>query len=194
VGERQIAEPQRPAVFLDRDGTLIRAFDVDGVSIPPAHLADVEILPGVNHALGALKSVGFRLIVVTNQPDVARGTQTRASVEAINAFLAECLPLDEIVCCFHDNADDCTCRKPKHGMLVDAAKKHGLHLAASYMVGDRWTDIEAGRRAGCTTVQVPAASTQPGVTQPDFQAGNLDEAARIILKCHKERMREAVRR
>jgi D-glycero-D-manno-heptose 1,7-bisphosphate phosphatase len=103
-------------------------------------------------ALERLKAGGFLLIVVTNQPDVARGTQSRSVVEAIHTRLASLLPIDEFRVCYHDDDDACTCRKPKPGMILDAARTHGVDLDASYMVGDRWCDVEAGERARCATV------------------------------------------
>ena len=111
-------------------------------------------------ALEALREAGFRLIVVTNQPDVARGTQKREVVEAIHSELMEALPLDEIRVCFHDDADQCHCRKPAAGLLFDAS----VDLAMSFMVGDRWKDIEAGKLAGCRTVFIDYGY---GEKQPD---------------------------
>jgi D-glycero-D-manno-heptose 1,7-bisphosphate phosphatase len=127
-----------------------RAIVRDGKPYPPATLAELEILPGVAEALARLKAAGFHLIVVTNQPDVARCTQSRAVVEAMHAALQAQLPSDEIHVCYHDSGDGCTCRKPQPGMLLAAAAGHGLDLAASYRVGDRWRAVEAGQRKGCT--------------------------------------------
>ena len=142
------------AVFLDRDGVLNRAVVVDGRPHPPASVDEVEIPPGVAEALQRLKDAGFVLIVVSNQPDVARGTTSREVVEGINACLLEHLPVDRFVMCFHDSGDNCDCRKPRPGMLLAGAEESGVELASSYMVGDRWRDVEAGNRAGCTTVFV----------------------------------------
>jgi D-glycero-D-manno-heptose 1,7-bisphosphate phosphatase len=178
-----VNQAPRRAVFLDRDGTLIRALLVGGVSVPPRTLAEVEVLPGVAHALEELKDAGFLLIVVTNQPDVARGTQRRHTVDAIHAFLARSLPIDDIACCYHDDADRCQCRKPLPGMLVDAATRHHLDLASSFMVGDRWRDIEAGRRAGCTTVKVgQPPSSDDRVIRANYEVQDLREAAQVILR------------
>ena len=141
----------RRAVFLDRDGVLNRAVVRDGKPYPPATLAELTILPGVPEALGRLKAAGFVLLVVTNQPDVARGTQRRDIVETMHARLLEQLPLDEIFTCYEDG-NDCWARKPNPGLLLEAAAKHGVALSGSFMVGDRWRDVEAGRRAGCRTV------------------------------------------
>src|SRR4051812_30433549 len=105
--------PPRPAVFLDRDGVINRTTVRDGVPHPPNSVEEVELLPGVADALGRLAAAGLPLIVVTNQPDVARGAQTREEVERINHFLASRLPLTAVYVCYHDNADRCECRKPK---------------------------------------------------------------------------------
>jgi len=142
------------AVFLDRDGVLNRAVVIDGRPHPPASVDEVEIPPGVAEALQRLKDAGFVLIVVSNQPDVARGTTTLDVVEGINSRLLEHLPVDRFVMCFHDSGDNCDCRKPRPGMLLAGAEESGVELASSYMVGDRWRDVEAGNRAGCTTVFV----------------------------------------
>jgi D-glycero-D-manno-heptose 1,7-bisphosphate phosphatase len=136
------------AVFLDRDGVINRAVVRDGKPHPPDTIEDLEVLDGVPDALRKLRGAGFRLIVVTNQPDVARGTQTREAVEAMHARLTSELAVDEVIACYHDG-DDCDCRKPKPGALLDAAQRHGVKLENSFMVGDRWRDIEAGQRAGC---------------------------------------------
>jgi len=136
------------AVFLDRDGVINRAVVRDGKPHPPDSIEDLEVLAGVPDALRRLRGAGFRLIVVTNQPDVARGTQSREVVEAMNARLTAELAVDEVVACYHDG-DDCDCRKPKPGALLAAAQRHGVELERSFMVGDRWRDIEAGQRAGC---------------------------------------------
>src|SRR5271170_3083545 len=116
----------RRAVFLDRDGVINRAIVRNGTPHPPATLDELEILPDVPEALHELKGHGFELLVITNQPDVARGTQTRDAVEGINRHLASTLPLDDIIVCYHTDQDNCSCRKPKPGMLLDAARKHDI--------------------------------------------------------------------
>lgn len=135
------------AVFLDRDGVLNHAEVRDGKPHPPADPAAMTIVAGAADALVRLRARDFRLIVVTNQPDVARGTQRRDVVEAMNDKLRAALPVDEVIVCWHDG-DDCDCRKPKPGALLDAARRHGIDLGQSFLVGDRWRDIEAGQRAG----------------------------------------------
>jgi D-glycero-D-manno-heptose 1,7-bisphosphate phosphatase len=164
------------AVFLDRDGVLNRATLRDGRPHPPASEAELVILPGVPQACRALRAAGFRLVVVTNQPDVARGSQTREAVERIHRALREQLELDDIRVCYHDDADDCACRKPRPGMLVAAAAELGIELGDSFMVGDRWRDVEAGRRAGCRTVFIDQRYAERRPEAADFQARSLPEA------------------
>jgi D-glycero-D-manno-heptose 1,7-bisphosphate phosphatase len=169
------------AVFLDRDGVLNRAIVQNGKPYPPSSLDELEILPGVPEALTRLRAAGFRLIVVTNQPDVARGKQTREAVEAIHAALQAQLRLDEFRVCYHDDADGCACRKPASGMLLDAAKDADLDLPASFMIGDRWRDIEAGRRAGCTTILIDCHYAETERCQPHARVSSLPEAVDWIL-------------
>jgi D-glycero-D-manno-heptose 1,7-bisphosphate phosphatase len=143
-----------PAVFLDRDGVINRAIVLDGRPYPPARLEDVEILSGAIHSIRRLAERGYVLIGITNQPDVARGTQSREVVESINAMIQSYLPLREIFVCYHDNIDNCDCRKPKPGLILQAAEKYGVDLSQSWMVGDRWKDIAAGQTAGLKTIFV----------------------------------------
>jgi D-glycero-D-manno-heptose 1,7-bisphosphate phosphatase len=170
------------AVFLDRDGVLNETFVRDGTPYPPMSVAEVRIVPGVHNALKQLKQIGFVLVVVTNQPDIARGTQTAAEVDAINKHIASQLPIDEFRVCPHDNADHCDCRKPKPGMLLAAIKTHDIDPAASFMIGDRSGDILAGAAAGCRTLLVERAYSKREQCRPDFVVSDLAEAADIIAK------------
>ena len=170
----------RRGVFLDRDGVINRAIVRNGRPHPPSNLSELEILPGVPEALASLRAEGFRLVVVTNQPDVARGTQTREAVEGLHAALRERLPLDEFRVCYHDDADRCACRKPAPGLLLQAAHELELDLASCFMVGDRWRDIEAGRRAGCTTVFVDHGYAEPRPVDFHVRVASLAEASRWI--------------
>jgi len=171
------------AVFLDRDGVLNEPFVRDGVPRPPRGVEELVICPEVPGALALLKEAGYLLIVVTNQPDIARGTVTRASVNAINEALAAALPIDEFVMCAHDNADQCPCRKPKPGMVLDAAARHGVDLARSFLVGDRWRDIDCGAAAGVRTILIDRGyDERPPIHPPDFVAPSLAEAADWILR------------
>ena len=175
----------RRTVFLDRDGVLNAAVVRDGLPYPPRSVDEVEILPGVEEACSGLRAAGFDLIVVTNQPDIARGAQTLEAVGRINDALAAALPLDEVVICPHDDADGCDCRKPKPGMLLAAAQRRGIDLAASFMVGDRWRDVEAGIRAGCRTLLIDRDYDERSV-RADASVADLSQAAVWILE-HDER-------
>lgn len=171
----------RRAVFLDRDGVLNRAFLQDGVVTPPRSLAELEILPGVPEALRRLRRAGWTTVVVTNQPDVARGLLQREVLKEINARLQSELELDDFRVCMHDDADHCECRKPKPGMLLAAAGELGLDLSGSYMIGDSWRDAQAGRRAGCRVALIADPSTVLSDVRPDARVGSLAEAAEWIL-------------
>lgn len=191
MGEHQInpesgirqAEKRR-AVFLDRDGVINRALERDARPYPPTSLAEFEILPEVPQACHRLKTAGFLLVVATNQPDVGRGTLKQEIVEAIHAHMLSKLPIDRVEVCFHPGkgASDCDCRKPKPGMLVHAARELGIDLSKSWMVGDRWRDIDCGDAAGCRTVFIDRGYAEELKKKPTFFARNLAEAADIILK------------
>ena len=186
----ELVAPVRRAVFLDRDGVLNRAFVREGKPYPPDSLASLEVLPGVAEACAALRAAGFLLIVVTNQPDLARGTTRREDVDVLNRRLFELLPLDEIRVCPHDDGDRCECRKPLPGLLLAAARERGLDLRHSVMVGDRWRDIEAGKRAGCWTVFVNHGYTERRPEAPDLTVKSLGEAVPWILAtASRERVR-----
>jgi D-glycero-D-manno-heptose 1,7-bisphosphate phosphatase len=172
----------RRAVFLDRDGVINRAVVHNGKPFPPDNLAGVEILQGVSGALAALHDAGFMLIVITNQPDVARGKTAMAVVEDINNFIARCLPIDEIRTCYHDSGDGCDCRKPLPGALLAAAKQYWIDLERSYMVGDRWSDMEAGKRAGCKTFFIDYYYNEKQPGSVNYRVGSLEEASKIILR------------
>jgi len=171
------------AVFLDRDGVINRAFVRDGKPYPPSGPEELEILPGVPEALSRLSAAGFRLVVVTNQPDVARGRQSRETVGAIHTVLRNRLPIDEFRVCYHDDADCCTCRKPAAGMLLQAAADLGLDLPACFLVGDRWRDVEAGKNAGCATAFIDYGYSERRPEDPDKIVRSLPEAADWILDC-----------
>lgn len=169
----------KPAVFLDRDGVLNRAVVVQRRPAAPLRLEDFEILPDVPDALARLKAAGYALVVVTNQPDVARGRLNLKVVEAMHARLSAELPLDEIRVCYHDEADQCPCRKPAPGLLL-APPTYDVRQSA--MVGDRWRDVEAGRRAGCrATIFVDYDYDEALPHEPDVRVHSLSEAADWIL-------------
>ncbi len=168
------------AVFLDRDGVLLKVCCDGGGSLRPAYsIEEFELLPRVSQALSLLRAAGLTLVVVTNQPDVVRGKIERGLVEAFHARLKKELGIEHIYTCYHDDSDDCPCRKPRPGLLKQAARELGISLAKSFMVGDRWRDIEAGRQAGCTTFLVRRPYS--GKTHADGEVGSFFEAAQRIL-------------
>jgi D-glycero-D-manno-heptose 1,7-bisphosphate phosphatase len=177
------------AVFLDRDGVINRALVRDGKPYPPSSLAEFEILPGVAEACATLKQAGFLLVVATNQPDVGRGTTAKVTVEALHAHLLQRLPLDRIEVCYHSGRSDseCDCRKPKPGMLQQAARELGIDLSRSFMVGDRWRDIDCGHAAGCTTILVDYGYDEPLRQPPHYRVKSLREAADLILDLSRKR-------
>jgi D-glycero-D-manno-heptose 1,7-bisphosphate phosphatase len=149
-------------------------------------LEEVQIMPGVREGLEALKNKGYALIVVTNQPDVVRGRVTRESVEEINSHLMSELPLDDFKVCYHDNADNCDCRKPKPGNILKAAEQRGIDLKGSFMIGDRWSDVEAGRQAGCRTIFIDSGYEEQAPEAPDFTARDFTQAVEFILQSSKQ--------
>ena len=174
---------RRRAVFLDRDGVINRAFVRDGKPFPPPTPQELEILPGVPEALRELKANGFQLLLVTNQPDVGRGKLSVQTLGAMHEDLRAHLPLDDILVCCHTDQDKCDCRKPMPGMIIEAARKHNIDLAASFMVGDRWRDIDAGYNAGCKTILIDYGySERPPDHEPDLRVRSLREAADWIIR------------
>jgi D-glycero-D-manno-heptose 1,7-bisphosphate phosphatase len=173
--------PHRRAVFLDRDGVLNEALVRDGKPFPPRSPEELVVFPGVAAACQGLRERGLVLVIVTNQPDVARGLQSAAGVAAINALLRQEINVDAVYVCHHDNDDGCPCRKPKPGMLLAAARDLNLDLNQSFMVGDRWSDIAAGQGAGCRTVYIDYGYQEQGATEPDHVAHTPVEALEWVL-------------
>jgi D-glycero-D-manno-heptose 1,7-bisphosphate phosphatase len=172
---------RKRAVFLDRDGVINVTHFRAGKSRAPDRLEEFEYLPGVQEAVNSLKNAGFLLIVVTNQPDVARGWQKKEIVDAMNAKVFCDLAIDDLKVCFHDN-DQCECRKPKPGMLIEAAAEWRIDLARSYMIGDRQSDLEAGFAAGCSSILIGKGDEEQPTRAPVAKADSLFQAAEWILK------------
>lgn len=171
----------RRAVFLDRDGVLTRSEVRDGKPYAPRRLEDLELLPGVAETTRALRDAGWLRVVVTNQPDIATGKLDPAVLAAMHDQLRAWLPLDDIRTCCHTDADACDCRKPKPGLLLAAARELDIDLRASFMVGDRWRDVSAGKAAGCRTIFLDYGYAEGLRDVPDFVVKSLSEAGRIIL-------------
>jgi D-glycero-D-manno-heptose 1,7-bisphosphate phosphatase len=172
----------RPAVFLDRDGVLNKAFVRDGKPYGPRSLDEFTLLPGVAEACAELHAAGFALVVVTNQPDIARGSQTRELVEQMHAKLRAAVPLDDIVVCPHDDVDDCDCRKPRPGMILDAVRRLRLDPRRSVLIGDRWRDIEAARRAAIRAIHIDCDYDEREATGADATVPDLPAAVAWIRR------------
>jgi D-glycero-D-manno-heptose 1,7-bisphosphate phosphatase len=171
----------RPGVLLDRDGVLNRVVLRDGRGASPRSFAEFELLPGAARAVASLRAAGLPVLVVTNQPDVARGFLAPAELARMHEHLRRRVQPDEIYACLHDDADRCDCRKPRPGLLLRAAADFQLDLARSWMVGDSWKDVEAARAASCRMIFVAAPHADAGTSRPRRIAVSLADAAEIIL-------------
>jgi D-glycero-D-manno-heptose 1,7-bisphosphate phosphatase len=172
----------KKAVFLDRDGVINKAIVIAGLPTPPKSLEEVEILDGATEAIALLKKNSFEVIVVTNQPDVSRGNQTRERVELINHYLSEELGIEHFFTCFHDDLDNCNCRKPKPGLIFEAARLLGIDTFKSFMIGDRWRDISAGQSAGCRCFHISNDYLEKSPEMPFVNVLSLMEATKLILE------------
>jgi D-glycero-D-manno-heptose 1,7-bisphosphate phosphatase len=174
------SRPQ-PAVFLDRDGVLVVPEIRDGRTYAPTTIETFHLYDTAAQNLVKLKNAGYLLVVVTNQPDVGRCIIAPDALEAMHRRLAAELPVDMIRACVHDGKDGCLCRKPKPGMLLDAARLLNIDLQASFMVGDRASDIEAGCAAGCRTVFIDLGYAERKPTRCTFRVRSLEEAVDAVL-------------
>ena len=177
----------RPAIFLDRDGTLNVQIVRDGKPYPPQSIDEFRLFPDVPAACAALAAAGFVLVVATNQPDVGRGTQSQLVVEAMHARLRKLVPqIEHIEVCYAPGLDKSAPpdrrRKPEPGMLLDAAMALDLDLGRSWMVGDRWRDIDCGKRAGVRTVFIDFGYAEELRSAPDFTVTTFAAAADTILR------------
>jgi D-glycero-D-manno-heptose 1,7-bisphosphate phosphatase len=173
---KQRGDQIRSAVFLDRDGVINEATVRNGRPYPPSNLGDFRLLPGVVEACAHVHDLGMALVVVTNQPDIARGVQDESVIAAMHETLSQQIRPDAIYVCPHDDDGGCACRKPAPGMLLSAAEDLCLDLTRSFMVGDRWRDVEAGRRAGCRTIYVDRGYKERTPPPPDAVVPDLPSA------------------
>jgi D-glycero-D-manno-heptose 1,7-bisphosphate phosphatase len=175
---------RRRAVFVDRDGVINRADVKEGKPLAPRKVAEFRLLPGVPAALQRLRDAGFFVAVVTNQPDIGNGLVDDSVVAEMHERLRSRVPVDDIRVCPHRQSEGCDCRKPKAGMLVAAAKDHGIDLAASFMIGDRASDMIAGATAGCYTIFVRRGyvENRGHSVFADASVRSLSEAVRHILQ------------
>ena len=167
------------AAFLDRDGVLNPMRQSRGVWRAPLTLEEFAPYPWSAESVARLKAAGWPVLVVTNQPEIATGELDSGVLEAMNERLRREVGVDAIYVCPHVDADGCDCRKPKPGLLLLAAREWGVDADASFMVGDRWRDVDAGRAAGCATILV--AGPIEGPARPDFRAADLRDAVTTML-------------
>ena len=172
----------KKAVFLDRDGVINKAFIKNGLPESPNSLSELEILPRVKEQILRLKKLNFICLVVTNQPDVQRGKIKKNTIIKMNNFLKKKIELDDIFVCYHDDQDNCNCRKPKPGLLLQARKKWNVDFKKSFIVGDRWRDIQAGKKVGCKTIFLDYKYKDIKPKNPDFVTDTLLNATYIIEK------------
>ena len=169
------------AVFLDRDGVINRVKLVNGLPMPPSVVEEIEILDGVAEALSIFKENDFLTVVITNQPDVARGKTTQSKVDEINSIIGKAVQLKYFYICPHDDSDNCKCRKPAPGLIQLAASELGIDVAKSYFVGDRWRDIAASQSAGCQAFFIDCSYPEKQPEMPFTRVSSLIEAAHLIV-------------
>jgi D-glycero-D-manno-heptose 1,7-bisphosphate phosphatase len=183
MGEHEI---RRRAVFLDRDGVINKSVVREGRPYPPAEAKDFELYEDVPAGCARLEAAGYLLIVITNQPDVARGTQTRAAVEEMHRKMLDALPqIARVEVCWHagpDRGDPCDCHKPAPGMVLRAAQALGIDLAQSFLIGDRWRDVDCGHGAGCRTIFVDRNYSETLRQAPDWTVESFGQAVEVIME------------
>jgi D-glycero-D-manno-heptose 1,7-bisphosphate phosphatase len=167
------------AAFLDRDGVLVETLVRNGRAHAAVTLEQFRICPDAREQVGRLRVAGLHPIVFTNQPEVARGTLSRETLETMHEWLRDAVGVDDIFVCVHAEGEGCVCRKPRPGMLEAAARTWGLDLAASFVVGDRWRDIDAGRAVGCYTVLIERPYSECRVA--DARVADLAGAVDAVL-------------
>jgi D-glycero-D-manno-heptose 1,7-bisphosphate phosphatase len=176
------------AIFFDRDGVVNEVIETEGFR-GPRNISEIVIENRIADVLELSKKANFLNVVVTNQPDVSRGYLSLENLQQVHNFLMNHLPcIDAIIVCIHDSSEGCACRKPSDGMLRMAAQEFNIDFSKSFMIGDRWVDIEAGRRAGVKTVLVerqyswrPTGSgAAPDDLAPDFCVTEIDQLEQLV--------------
>ena len=170
----------KKAIFLDRDGIINKAIIKNKKPYPPTKLSEVEPILEINNFIYSWKAKGYLIIIVTNQPDVSRGTLDKNIADQINEHLSYVINFDDIFVCYHGNDNECDCRKPKIGLFMQAKEKYDIDLSKSWMVGDRWRDVEAGKNAGCKTIFVDYGYDEKQPTNQDYTVRNVLQVYKII--------------
>jgi D-glycero-D-manno-heptose 1,7-bisphosphate phosphatase len=168
------------AIFLDRDGTLNLSYDNGFNTSPPSSISEITIIDGVVAGLEILRGLNFEIITVTNQPDFKRGNNSLENLVSINKTICELVDIKYSYVCFHDEPDGCDCRKPKNGLILQAAQDLNIDLSKSYLIGDRITDVEAGIKSGCTCYLITNQEIKSYL--PFTRVGSLFQASKLISK------------
>jgi D-glycero-D-manno-heptose 1,7-bisphosphate phosphatase len=169
------------AVFLDRDGVIVIPESRNGRSYAPRCLRNYRFYRDAHESLRRLKEAGFLLVVVTNQPDVGHGLISRAVIDEMHARLIRELPIDAVKACLHRQDENCTCRKPAPGLLLEAMGEFDLNARDCFMVGDRVSDVLAGKAAGCRVIFIERGYTEGKPHNADFTVATMAEAADVVL-------------
>ena len=170
------------AVFLDRDGVINQALVIGGKPYSPKTIKEFKLLDGAIESIYLLRNFGFEIVVVTNQPDVARGVIDLKFVEDIHKQIQKSTKISNFYVCPHDDEYGCDCRKPRGGLLLQAAKDLNLDLTKCFLIGDRWKDIQAGQEVGCQCFFINYKYAESVPSQPFSEVQSLSEATKIILK------------
>jgi len=167
------------AIFLDRDGVINEVvFHRTKKPSSPWNFEEFKLINGIKKPLEELSQMGYYLFIISNQPDIARGHIKKDTTERINKIIYETFPIKEIFVCPHDDHHDCNCRKPKPGMIFILSKKWKIDLKKSFLIGDNWKDMEAGKSAGCITIILDQPYNQ--LVEADFRVKNLERAVDMI--------------
>ncbi len=171
----------RKAIFFDRDGVLIKTDIKSGSPVAINDNNNVEFATNQVNLFKELKLKGFLFFLFTNQPDVARGKVLKVEVDLINIRVAERYLLDDIFVCYHDDIDNCMCRKPKNGLILEARDKYNLNLNQSFVIGDRWRDMDAAENSNCKSVFIDHHYSEKHPSKYKFSFENIDDALRFII-------------
>ena len=173
------------AIFWDRDGVINKVIMRNGEPSSPWKLEEFEIFPDVKECLEMSKEMGFLNIVFTSQPDISRGNLKIEELEKMHKMMLDTLLVDEVKFCPHDDKDNCSCRKPKPGLILEAAEKWSIDLEKSYVIGDSWKDIKAGKAAGCKTFLLRREYNKDYQKDYDFEVNNLKKMVEVIKNLNK---------
>jgi len=168
------------AIFLDRDGIINEVIIKDGKPFSPRNIEEFVLLLGIDEFLKISKRFGFLNIVITNQPDISRRLLEISELNKMHKIIMDKLPIDDILVCIHDDMDNCDCRKPKPGLILKAAEKWNIDLSKSFMIGDRWKDVGAGKSAGCKTILLDALHNRD--ITADYRVRSILEIPEIISR------------